>query len=293
MKVFIIGHKGWIGQMYIKLFEQQNIEYIYSKYRGETNEIKKDILNSNVTHVLCTMGRTHGYRDGIKYTTIDYLQDNSVLKENVNDNLFVPVSLALFCDKHNIHFTYMGTGCIYNYDNDHEQYGGSLGGFTETDKPNFFGSNYSIVKGFTNELMKQTNALTLRIRMPITSCNSPRNFITKITTYEKICSISNSMSVLDELLPLSIKMMENKDTGLYNFTNPNNISHNEILDMYKEIVDPNFTWQNFTLEEQALVLNSERSNNLLDTSKLTNKYNVDDIHTAVRKVLMKMTNNDS
>lgn len=289
MKVYIVGHKGWIGQMYIKLFEEQNIEYLYSDYRGESDKIKNDILNSNVTHVLCTMGRTHGYRDGIKYTTIDYLQDNSVLKENVNDNLFVPVSLALFCDKHNIHFTYMGTGCIYTYDDDHGPYGYPLGGFTEEDKPNFFGSNYSTVKGFTNELMKQTNALTLRIRMPITSCSSPRNFITKITTYEKICSIKNSMSVLDELLPISIKMMENKDTGLYNFTNPNNISHNEILDMYKEIVDPTFTWQNFTLEEQAMVLNSERSNNLLDTKKLTDKYQVDDIHTAVRKVLTKMT----
>ena len=290
MKVYIIGHKGWIGQMYVKLFEERNIEYMYSDYRGESDEIKNDILNYEPTHVLCTMGRTHGTRDGKVYTTIDYLQDHSVLNENVNDNLFVPVSMALFCDKHNIHFTYMGTGCIYTYDEDHGPSGWPIPGFTEKDKPNFFGSNYSTVKGFTNELMKQTNALTLRIRMPITSCNSPRNFITKITTYEKICSIPNSMSVLDELLPLSIKMMENKDTGLYNFTNPNNISHNEILEMYRDIVDNDFTWQNFTLEEQALVLNSERSNNLLDTKKLTDKYQVDDIHTAVKKVLIQMAN---
>ena len=290
MKVYIIGHKGWSGQMYVKLFEERTIEYMYSDYRGESDEIKNDILNYEPTHVLCTMGRTHGTRDGKVYTTIDYLQDHSVLNENVNDNLFVPVSMALFCDKHNIHFTYMGTGCIYNYDDDHGPDGWPLGGFTEKDKPNFFGSNYSTVKGFTNNLMMYTNALTLRIRMPITSCNSPRNFITKITTYEKICSIPNSMSVLDELLPLSIIMMENRDTGLYNFTNPNNISHNEILEMYRDIVDNDFTWQNFTLEEQAMVLNSERSNNLLYTKKLTDKYQVDDIHTAVKKVLIQMAN---
>ena len=41
------------------------------------------------------MGRTHGYRDGKKYTTIDYLQDNSVLKENINDNLCL-CRLAMF-----------------------------------------------------------------------------------------------------------------------------------------------------------------------------------------------------
>ncbi len=283
--IYIIGHKGWIGSMYLKLFEERNIKYYYSDFRGESNQIKKDILDKGVSHVLCCMGRTHGNRDGVEYTTIDYLQDNSVLHQNVNDNLYVPVSLALFCDKHNIHFTYMGTGCIYNYDNNHQINGI---GFTEEDEPNFFGSNYSIVKGHTNNLMMYTNALTLRIRMPITSCQSSRNFIKKITSYEYICSIENSMSVLPELLPLSIIMMENKDTGIYNFTNPGSISHNRILEMYKEIVDPDFTWKNFDIEEQDKILSSKRSNNLMNTNKLTNKYHVDNIYIAIKKILERM-----
>lgn len=283
--VYIIGHKGWIGNMYLKLFEERRIKYYYSDYRGESENIKKDILEKKVSHVLCCMGRTHGYRDGKEYTTIDYLQSHNVLNQNVNDNLFVPLSLALFCDSNNIHFTYMGTGCIYTYDDKHCIDGI---GFTEEDKPNFFGSNYSVVKGHTNELMKYTNALTLRIRMPITSCLSPRNFISKITTYEKICSIKNSMSVLPELLPLSITMMENKDMGIYNLTNPGSISHNEILEMYRDIVDNSFTWNNFTIEEQDKVLSSKRSNNLMDTNKLTKKYKVDNIDVAVRKVLSEM-----
>ena len=283
--VYIIGHKGWIGSMYLKLFEEKGIKCYFSNLRGESDEIKLDILEKKVSHVLCCMGRTHGYRDGKKYTTIDYLQSHDVLNQNVNDNLFVPVSLALFCDYYKIHFTYMGTGCIYTYDENHNIDGI---GFTEEDTPNFFGSNYSVVKGHTNELMKYTNALTLRIRMPITSCLSPRNFITKITSYEKICSIKNSMSVLPELLPLSITMMENMDSGIYNFTNPGSISHNEILEMYRDIVDPNFTWKNFTIEEQDKVLSSKRSNNLLDTTKLSNKYQVDNIDIAISKVLLDM-----
>jgi len=285
--VYIIGHKGWIGQMYLKLFEEKGIRCYYSDYRGESEEIKKDIIDKGVSHVLCCMGRTHGFRDGVKYTTIDYLQSHDVLHQNVNDNLFVPVSLAIFCDNNNVLFIYMGTGCIYIYDVEHNINGI---GFNETDKANFFGSNYSIVKGHTNELMKYTNALTLRIRMPITSCLSSRNFITKITTYEKICSIKNSMSVLPELLPLSITMMENKDIGIYNLTNPGSISHDEILEMYRDIVDPNFTWKNFTLGEQDKVLSSKRSNNLLDTKKLTNKYNVNTIDIAISKVLYDMKN---
>ena len=81
--------------------------------------------------------------------------------------------------------------------------------------------------------------------MPITGEENSRNFITKITNYEYICSIPNSMTVLPELLPLVLDMMKNKTVGTINLTNPGLISHNEILEMYKEIVDPEFTWKNF------------------------------------------------
>jgi hypothetical protein len=99
--------------------------------------------------------------------------------------------------------------------------------------------------------------------MPITGQENPRNFITKITTYEKICSIPNSMTVLPELLPLIIDMMRNKTVGTLNFTNPGLISHNEILEMYRELVDPDFKWENFSQEEQRKILASDRSNNFL------------------------------
>lgn len=49
---------------------------------------------------------------------------------------------------------------------------------------------------------------------------------------------------------------------------PRTCSHNEILQMYKDIVDPSYTWTNFTLEEQAQVIKAPRSNNELDASKL-------------------------
>ena len=54
------------------------------------------------------------------------------------------------------------------------------------------------------------SVLNLRIRMPITDSVNTRNFITKITTYEKVCSVPNSMTVLPELLPYVLKMMKEK-----------------------------------------------------------------------------------
>jgi 3,5-epimerase/4-reductase len=265
MRVYLIGHKGWIGQMVSDYCKTQNIDVLTSDHRGESNELLNDILIQKPTHVFCCLGRTHGTFNGKTYTTIDYLQNPETLRENINDNLYVPLRLGMFCEKNGLHFTYLGTGCIYSYESNNV--------FTEEDVPNFFGSNYSIVKGFTNMLIDKIKCLHLRIRMPITSEKNPRNFITKITSYEKICSIPNSMSVLDELIPIAIHMMKENVVGTVNFTNPGVISHNQILEMYRELVDPSFIWKNFTLEEQDQVLLSKRSNNHLDTVLLETIYN--------------------
>ena len=132
----------------------------------------------------------------------------------------------------------------------------------------------------------ENNVLNLRIRMPITGEYNPRNFITKITTYQKICSIPNSMTVLPELLPIVLDLMKNNKTGSLNLTNPGLISHNEILQMYKEIVDPSFTWINFNQEEQRLIIDSERSNNFLNTDKLKYLYpNINNIKKSLEKCL--------
>ena len=57
-------------------------------------------------------------------------------------------------------------------------------------------------------------------------------------------------------------------TGIMNYTNPGAISHNEILELYRCYVDPEFKWANFSVEEQAKVIVAPRSNNLLDTARV-------------------------
>ena len=42
--------------------------------------------------------------------------------------------------------------------------------------------------------------------------------------------------------------------GIYNFCNPGAISHHEVLDMYKEIIDPNFRYTGFSVSEQDKIL---------------------------------------
>jgi 3,5-epimerase/4-reductase len=277
MKWLVFGHKGWIGQQVVKIIESKEYIVVTTDIRVDDEQnVDKLLQDINPDRVISLIGRTHG--EG--YSTIDYLEQKGKLIENVRDNLYGPLVLGLLCKKYNIHYTYLGTGCIFSGYNEE---------YKEENTPDFFGSSYSVVKGFTDRLMKQLddNVLNVRIRMPITSeKNNVRNFIYKITHYEKICSMTNSMTVLPELLPLMIDMADKKQTGTINLTNPGAITHNEILEMYKEIVDPTFIWQNFTIEEQDNILLSGRSNNILDTTKLVNLYpNVKPIKESIREVL--------
>jgi 3,5-epimerase/4-reductase len=295
MKVLIYGSEGWIGSQVVKLLESYNIEYIRGKARAEDIELlENEIELVKPTHVMSFIGRTHGKIGDVQYTTIDYLEQPGKIKENVRDNLYSPVVLAILSNKYGFHYTYLGTGCIFEYDQSTHLFGVESNGFGELAVPNFFGSAYSVVKGYTDRLLHLfPNVLNVRIRMPITADLNPRNFITKITTYEKVCSVPNSMTVLPELLPMMIDMSLNKKiTGTINLTNPGLISHNEILKMYKQIVNPEFTWENFTIEEQDKILAAGRSNNYLDTSKLEQLYpNVSNIKDSVRKCLEEMNLN--
>lgn len=285
MLILVYGSKGWIGGQFIQLLEENKINFVNGKARcNDFKSLIKEIDSVKPTHIVSFIGRTHGKIGDKTYPTIDYLEEPGKLLDNVSDNIYSPMVLAKIASDKKIHYTYLGTGCIFKYDDAHPE------GFTEDSLPNFFGSSYSIVKGFTDQMMHlyEDSVLNLRIRMPITGEYNGRNFITKITKYEKICSVPNSMSVLPDLLPLVLDMMQNCVTGTMNLTNPGTISHNEILEMYKEIVDPTFVWKNFSQEEQRKILAADRSNNLLNTTRLETLYpQVLPIQDAVKKYLYK------
>jgi nucleoside-diphosphate-sugar epimerase len=300
--ILVFGANGWIGSKVYNLLVAYNKQITVYKAQSRADDapsVENELNNcpNAVTHVMSFIGRTHGTYEGQTIGTIDYLEKPGKLVENMRDNLFSPLVLAEICKKRNIHFTYLGTGCIFDYDWLHPL-GQHDTGFVEGDRPNFFGSSYSIVKGYTDRLMQtmyNTSTLNVRIRMPITDEINPRNFITKITNYQKICSIPNSMTVLNELLPVLIEMALKGQVGTVNLTNPGIITHNEILEMYKEIVDPTFSWSNFSIEEQNEILASKRSNNCLNTEKLEciSPIKIKDIKTSVKDIIIQMKSNET
>ncbi|KAI2615996.1 NAD(P)-binding protein [Hypoxylon sp. NC1633] len=282
-RFLIWGGKGWVAGHIETVLKRQGKEVSTTTVRMEDREAVKAKLDEiKPTHVLNCAGCTGR-------PNVDWCEDHK--EKTIRSNVIGTLNLTDCCFLANIHCTVFATGCIYHYDNNHP-IGGP--GFRETDPSNFTGSFYSETKGHVEEIMKHyTNCLILRLRMPVSDDLHPRNFVTKISKYEHVVDIPNSNTILSDLLPAAVLMAENHDTGVYNFTNPGAISHNEVLTLFKEIVRPDFTWKNFTVEEQARVIKAGRSNCLLDTAKLEKKlkeysYSVPEIHEAYRRCFERM-----
>ena len=284
MRILVYGSKGWIGNMIVKkwreLYPSHTIIESETRVSAENmDKLKQEIRNSD--RVFCCIGRTSG--GGIP--NIDYLEDH--VNENVRDNLFAPMLLCKLTESVGVHFSYIGTGCIFSTNTRNNSYV-----YTEEDVPDYFGSAYSVVKGYTDSLMKLygLNTLNLRIRMPVTDDWSSKNFITKISKFENICSYPNSMTYLPSLIPIMIDMSCRKITGTYNMVN-GSMSHSQILDLYREIVDEKHTYN--LIEENKLnsLLKAKRSNNILSNTKLSLSYKIRPLEECVIEALNNMKNN--
>jgi len=261
MRVLVFGSKGWIGQQFIANTVHNIIEATTrpENYQDTFDEIQQ----VNPDCVISFIGRTYGTdNNGKLIPSIDYLELPGKLNENMRDNFYAPFNLAQICDKLDTHFIYLGTGCIYTYTADKKL-------FTEQDIPNFTGSGYSTVKGYTDQILRHfDNVLQLRIRMPVSKLVSGRNLIDKLGCYPNICSIPNSMTVLDDMWPIIDKMVEVKEKGIYNLTNPGTAEHDWILKEYTQLIKPAHTWNVISYEEQMKYIKSDRSNNEMDTTHL-------------------------
>lgn len=264
LKFLIYGKTGWIGGLLGQICEKQGIPYQYGRGRLENIEqLHLDIISVNPSHVFNAAGITGR-------PNVDWCESHKL--ETIRSNVVGTLNLAGVCKDHGLLLVNFASGCIFDYNAAHPE--GSGIGYKEEDKPNYTGSFFSKTKATVEEFLRDyDNVCNLRLRMPISSdLNNSRNFIYKIAHYEKVVNIPNSMTVLDELLPLSIEMAKRNCRGIWNFTNPGVITHNEILKMYRDYFDPNFNWTNFTVEEQAKVIVAPRCNNELDASKMKKEF---------------------
>ncbi len=277
MRVLFFGHRGWIGGQVVDEWKRRypQDEVVLATVRVDHDTIERvESLVQNVDLVVSTVGRTSGTKpDGTFVATIDYVEHN--IYENVKNNAFVGLLLALLCLQHSKRLLYLGTGCIFSTDTTVLRKG-VCHSYTEADTPDFFGSGYSVVKGYVDTLMKcgglSSVVLNARIRMPLSDKGDEqsrqKNFITKIAGYSKICSYPNSMTYLPDMIPILIEMFRAGVTGTVNATQPGWMDHQQILEVYKHTVNPQHSYELIDETELNGLLAAKRSNNILTTSVL-------------------------
>lgn len=279
MRFLLFGASGWIGGM-IRLELEKNHEVFCAKSRMENYEEMCSEISEILPHRVINCAGITGRPN------VDWCESNKLKTFEVN--IVGIANLAKCCSMLDIHLTNLASGCIYEYDETHLEPGKSenVVPFYENDEPNFTKSTYSLSKIIAEKILKSyDNVLTLRLRMPITSNSCARNFITKIINYEKVVNVQNSMSLIEELVPILVDMSIKEISGVYNFVNTGTISHNEILELYKKYIDNDFVWENFSLDEQSEILKAGRSNCYISNEKLLKLYpNLSEIKEGVENI---------
>lgn len=283
MKILIFG-KGYIANKFKNFYDGEAASNQKKVYEAEISDIriedysavKRELESKKPDVVLNCAGKTGR-------PNVDWCEDNKM--ETLFSNVVAPVILARACEELGLYMVHIGSGCVYaGYKNGE--------GYSEEDAPNFDGSYYSRTKAWSERMLKDFSILQLRLRMPFDSIPGERNFITKITKYAKVISVPNSISVLDDFLQAAKTLIAKRATGVYNVTNPGTITHQEILDMYIELVDPTYKYELFSLEELAKVTKACRSNCGLSVKKLESEgIHLRPVAEAVRESLIEYRKN--
>jgi len=273
MKALIFGN-GFIGGHFLKYYGGNAI---ISKVRIEDFSVVKEEIEAQKPDVVINcVGKTGR-------PNVDWCEDNKM--ETIASNVIAPLILARACEDLGVYMVHVGSGCVYEGDKNGE-------GYSEDDSPNFCGSFYSRTKAWSEEMLAEFPVLQLRMRMPLDDQPGPRNFVTKITKYEKVISVPNSISVVEDFLKASDELIRKRVVGIYNMTNPGTITHVEILEMYKELVDPEYEYVLFSVGEMERITKARRSNCGLSSRKLESEgIRMRPVKDAVRDMLVKYAKN--
>ncbi|MEK9129948.1 MAG: sugar nucleotide-binding protein [Patescibacteria group bacterium] len=249
---YVLGASGFMGAQFVEYLKQNNYEVFSEKIditdfftlKKKFKEIKPDVVVNFA---------------GVRaYPTVDWCETHR--EETVAINVVGATNVALAALEASSYPIQIASGCIYS--------GTAETLFSEEDEPNFFGSFYSRMRVAMQMILKELPVLQLRIRMPISMYSHPRNLINKIISYQKVISLPNSATLIEDMFPAIVQLAEIRPVGILNLVNDNYITNDQILRAYKEIVDPNHQYESISLDEfyQNIVV-AKRSNCVLSNQK--------------------------
>jgi len=203
----------------------------------------------------------------------------------VEGNVLFPAMISQLCADRGYQYVHISSGCIY---------GGYEKHFTEQDAPNFDfqnGSFYSGTKALAEKVVQQNNPTSyiFRLRIPFDEYTSPRNYLTKLMSYDTLLDAENSLSHRGDFSKYSIDLITQKvPHGIYNITNKGSVTTQQVVELIKKHKLTNKEFQFFTnLDDFMQQITAPRSNCVLDTSKIEQYIKIRTAEEALEDALSK------
>lgn len=276
-------------------FVSSHLPYEICSDRIKSNKnIKKILENHKPDIVINCIGKTGR-------PNIDSCETRQA--ETAFANTALPIMLAKQCQRYSIHLIQIGSGCIFSGTSPHNKFldkdgnflpkiqNYSLGdpkydpwwaksfqqamieknvdsGWEEKDFANPQ-SYYSRTKYACDLVLETMNTTILRIRMPISDRNDPRNFINKVKNYSKVIDIPNSMTIMSDLVKCVAWAAKETNLGVFHVTNPEPLSAAQVMREYQKY-DVSHKFEIINEKELDNLTIAKRSNCILNTEKLNN-----------------------
>lgn len=236
-------------------------------------------------------------------------------EETYESNVTLPLMISDWCKQTNTHLIQLGSGCIYFGESPNFHYVQADGspmpdygthmssfvlhtpcikvedGWKETDfaNPKSF---YSKTK-YACDLMlgEMPHVTTLRLRMPISERDNPRNLINKLRGYKQVIDIPNSVTFMSDLTRCVEWTAQNRPGGIFHVTNPQPLTAAKVMREYQKYF-PAHKFEYITEQQLDQLTVAKRSNCILNTDKLRLAgFHMTDSHEALHQCMADYVEN--
>jgi glucose-1-phosphate thymidylyltransferase len=252
MKILVFGSKGFIGGRMLETWP----DAVGTDARiDDKAAVLKAIDEHKPDAVVNAAGRTGR-------PNVDWCETHQV--ETMHDNVIGALILAEACQERGIYMLHLSSGCVF--------YGTSPDprGWKEDDHANP-SATYSRAKYAAElPLMTYPNVSIVRLRMPIDERPGERNLIDKLAKYKQVIDVTNSVTVIKDLVDVCYQLIQRKATGIFHAVNPGIMRHRDLMSLYRELVDPNHQTEWITEEDLVAkgLATKKRSNNIMQSDRL-------------------------
>lgn len=265
----ILGKNGYIAEAIIKELNSRDLPHVALSRTdvNYTNKCDFDLYVLNKFHRNIVEGE-----DIIVVNCAGYIGKPNVdacelaKADCIEGNVLFPAMLSQLCADRGYQYVHISSGCIY---------GGYEKDFTEEDVPNFDfqnGSFYSGTKALAEKVVTQNNPTSyiFRLRIPFDEYSCPRNYLTKLLTYDTLLDAENSLSHRADFAKYTIDLIQQEvPHGIYNITNKGSATTKDVVELIKKYNLSNKDFKFFdNLESFSEETVAPRSNCVLDTTKI-------------------------